>query len=103
MADVLMDAGFEVREAAHAREALDIIAANASEVSLVFTDIHMPGKMDGVALVHELHKSWPGIGLLVTSGRARLDSSELPPGCHFVPKPYDLQTTVDRVRALAAR
>ena len=98
-----MDAGFEVREAAHAGEALEIIAASASEVSLVFTDIHMPGKMDGVALVHELHKSWPEIGLLVTSGRARLEATDLPPGCHFVAKPYDLQATVDRVRALAAR
>ena len=103
MADVLMDAGFEVREAAHADEALDIISANASEVSLVFTDIHMPGKMDGVALVHELYRNWPGIGLLITSGRARLDAAELPPGCHFLPKPYDLQATVEQVRALATR
>ncbi len=103
MADVLADAGFDVREAAHAGEALAIVEANASEVSLVFTDIHMPGKMDGVALVHELYQNWPDIGLLVASGRARLDSIDLPPGCHFLAKPYDLQETVDRVRELATR
>ncbi len=103
MADVLSDAGFDVREASHAGEALDIMSNHADDVSLLFTDVHMPGTMDGVALVHHVHQHWPDIRLLVASGKARLDTRDLPPGCHFLPKPYDLEDTIDRVRAMAAR
>ena len=103
MADVLADAGFEVREANHAEEALAIVQAGPADVSLLFTDIHMPGTMDGLALVHHVHEHWPNIRLLVASGKARLGATDLPPGCHFLPKPYDLQSTVDRVRQMAVR
>ncbi len=103
MADVLTDAGFEVREAAHAGEALAIVQAGPAAVSLLFTDIHMPGTMDGLALVHHVHAHWPDIRLLVASGKARLGQADLPPGCHFLPKPYDLQSTVDRVREMTVR
>ena len=103
MADVLADAGFNVLEAAHADEAIALVMAHAADVKLVFTDVHMPGKMDGLGLVHHVYKNWPDIGLLVASGRARLDTDDLPPGCHFLPKPYDLHATVDRVRQLAGR
>ncbi|WP_158743674.1 response regulator [Acidisphaera sp. L21] len=101
MADVLSDAGFDVREAADAHEALVILQAHQGEVSLLFTDIHMPGTMDGLALVHHVHENWPWIRLLIASGKARLEPSDLPPGAHFVPKPYDLKDTVDRVRRMA--
>ncbi len=103
MADVLADAGFDVREAAHADEALAIMRAEAAQVSLLFTDIHMPGSMDGVALVHHVHRNWPDIRLLIASGKARPEATELPPGCHFLPKPYDLESTVQRVRQMAGR
>ena len=103
MADVLTDAGFDVWEAEHADEALAIVKARASDVSLLFTDIHMPGSMDGLALVHHIHQNWPDIRLLIASGKARLDAGDLPPGCHFLPKPYDLASTVDRVRQMAVR
>ena len=63
----------------------------------------MPGTMDGLALVHHVHEHWPNIRLLVASGKARLGATDLPPGCHFLPKPYDLQSTVDRVRQMAVR
>ena len=103
MADVLTDAGFEVREAAHADEALAIVQATPSDVSLLFTDIHMPGSMDGLALVHHVYENWPDIRLLIASGKARLKEADLPPGCHFLPKPYGLLSTVDRVRQMAVR
>jgi CheY-like chemotaxis protein len=101
MADVLSDAGFDVREAADADEALTILQAHPDEVSLLFTDIHMPGPMDGLALIQHVHANWPAIRLLIASGKARLEAQDLPPGAHFVPKPYDLQDTVDRVRQMA--
>ena len=101
MADVLMDAGFDVREAGHAAEALDIMQDHASDISLLFTDIHMPGPMDGLALVHHVHLHWPQTRLLVASGKARFEKGDLPPGCHFLAKPYDLDETVDHVRRMA--
>ncbi len=101
MADLLSDAGFDVREAGHADEALAIVEAQHANVRLLFTDIHMPGTMDGLALVHHVHQNWPNIKLLIASGKARIESDDLPPGCHFLPKPYDLQETLDRVRTMA--
>ncbi len=103
MTDVLSDAGFDVREAGQAQEALAIMEAQAADVSVLFTDIHMPGTMDGVALVHYVYDHWPNIRLLIASGRARVSADDLPPGCRFLAKPYDLQHTLDHVRDMARR
>ena len=103
MAEVLAEAGFEVWEATHALEALALMEAHWFKVSLLFTDIHMPGQMDGIALVQHVSRNWPNVPLLLSSGKARLAAADLPPKCHFVPKPYDVQQTVERVRVLAAR
>ena len=102
MVDVLTEAGFDVLEAEHADEALAIMQAEAYRVSVLFTDIHMPGRMDGIGLVHHVHQHWPEVRLLIASGKARLGGSDLPPGCNFLPKPYNLHDTVQRVRQLAA-
>lgn len=85
--DILEEAGFIVIEVAAAAEALDALRTNP-EIVLLFTDIHMPGEIDGLELARRAAADWPHVRLALTSGRARLRDGELPEGALFVPKPY---------------
>jgi CheY-like chemotaxis protein len=82
------DAGFEVLWAATADEALSILEARA-DVRLVFTDVQMPGSMDGLRLAHAVRDRWPPVELIVTSGRRPIGASDLPDRGRFIAKPYD--------------
>ncbi len=63
----LEDEGFEVIETEHAEAALGVLQNHAARVNVLFTDIQMPGTMDGLALAHHTAKNWPKIALLLTS------------------------------------
>ena len=98
---VLEDAGFVVLEAEDAASALAIIERHP-EVRVLFTDIHMPGGMDGFALAQEVHRRWPNVRLLLTSGRAAPAESEVPDHGVFLPKPYSHDQVMRTVRHMAA-
>ena len=85
---VIEDAGFEVIEAANADEAIRILE-NRSDIRVVFTDIHMPGSMDGLKLAHAVRDRWPPIKIIVTSGHDQVTEQDLPEGGCFFAKPYD--------------
>jgi CheY-like chemotaxis protein len=80
-------AGFDVIEAADADEAITILELR-SDIRLIFTDIHMPGSMDGTKLAHFVKNRWPPIKIIATSGHAKITISDLPEGSRFLPKPY---------------
>ena len=84
---VLEDAGFEVIPAANADEAIAILSAR-SDIHLVFTDIQMPGSLDGLKLAKFVRDRWPPIKIVATSGHARATDKDLPAGSVFLPKPY---------------
>ena len=86
--ELLLEAGFEVLEAESADEAILILEARP-EIHLVFTDVQMPGTMDGVKLAHYIRNRWPPVKLIVASGKAMLAESQLPAGARFFAKPYD--------------
>jgi CheY-like chemotaxis protein len=98
--DMLTDEGFEVIEAGHAEEALAILELQAADIHILFTDIHMPGPMDGLELAYHARSHWPWIALLLASGKAR--PAEMPAGSRFLSKPYDLYHVVRCVRELTA-
>ena len=100
--DALEDEGFGVMEAEHADAALDILQAHAARIHVLFTDIHMPGAMDGLALAHHTSKHWPNIALLITSARPRPHPSNLPAKSRFVAKPYRHDHVIRHIRELAA-
>jgi two-component system, response regulator PdtaR len=96
-ADMIRDLGFEVIEAASADQAISILES-ISNVTVLFTDVQMPGSMDGLRLLAVVRKRWPPVALLVTSGRSRPNGADLPDNAHFLPKPYmlrDLKTHLD--------
>jgi CheY-like chemotaxis protein len=80
-------AGFDVLEAGDADEAIAILTAR-NDVSLIFTDVHMPGSMDGLKLTHFVRDRWPPVKIVATSARVRITASDLPEGGRFLPKPY---------------
>ena len=87
LVDYLQGQGFRTYEADHAIEAISVLEAH-EDIRVVFTDIQMPGDMDGVALAHYVRKRWPPTILVVCSGNRRPDESMLPIRCSFIPKPF---------------
>jgi len=68
-AEVIQSAGFDVLEARSADEAISILEQR-NDIRLIFTDINMPGSMDGVKLAHFVKNRWPPIKIIATSGHA---------------------------------
>jgi CheY-like chemotaxis protein len=91
------DAGFEVIEAANADEAIRILESRR-DIRVVFTDVQMPGSMDGVKLAHAVRNRWPPIKIIVTSGHEFPTEQELPKGVRFFAKPYSPFQIRDAVR-----
>jgi DNA-binding NtrC family response regulator len=100
-ADMIASAGYHVIEAENADEAIAILE-NAGDVHLVFSDVDMPGSLDGRELLELVHRRWPDIRLLLTSGHHRVDAAAMPDHGLFVPKPYSQSAIVDRIRAMLA-
>lgn len=86
--DFSEDAGFDVLEAANADEAIAILEKR-DDIRLVFTDIDMPGSMDGLKLAQFVRGRWPPIRLIVTSGHVKITAGDIPEGALFFAKPYD--------------
>jgi CheY-like chemotaxis protein len=87
VAEQLREAGYEVLEASNADEAIDILNVTPS-IRLLFTDIDMPGTMDGLRLAAAVRDRWPPVKIIVTSGHRMVDITEIPDGSMFFSKPY---------------
>lgn len=86
--EALEEKGFAVFSAATAKEAIRILDEQPS-ISILFTDIDMPGDMDGLALAAAVSDRWPPVRIIVTSGMRKVGAGSLPPRSRFIPKPYD--------------
>ena len=95
--DELDEAGFQVLEATNADEALRVLEARSDEVQVLFTDVDMPGSMNGMALAEQVYQRWPHVLLLISSGYARPHPDEIPDHGQFVPKPYRGATLVRHI------
>ena len=96
---IVEDAGFDVVDAVNAAEAIEILE-NRTDIRIVFTDIQMPGGMDGLRLAHLVRNRWPPIKIIATSGRFRLRDDEIPEGGRFLPKPYAVCDLTGTLREL---
>ncbi len=102
VAEVLSEAGFKVLEAAHAGEALAILNAGIA-VEILYADVDMPPGINGYDLARRVREGWPGIEILITSGRAWPGPGDLPAGAAFLAKPVPNEAIVSHVQAAAAR
>src|SRR3954463_13527800 len=80
--DIVEDAGFTPVEAINADEAIAILESR-SDIDLLFTDIQMPGSMDGLKLAHAVHDRWPSIKIILVSGQIKPSDSEKPADARF--------------------
>ncbi|HEV7880729.1 response regulator [Bradyrhizobium sp.] len=85
--EMIKAAGFDAIEAANADEAIEILE-NRRDITVVFTDIQMPGSMDGLKLAQAVKGRWPPIKIVATSGHVNVNEVDLPDGGRFLPKPY---------------
>jgi two-component system, response regulator PdtaR len=91
--------GFDVIEATGADDAI-LILEQRSDIRLIFTDIDMPGSMDGLKLAHFVKGRWPPIKIIATSGHAKIAESDLPEGSRFLAKPYAAATVTGAIHQL---
>jgi CheY-like chemotaxis protein len=101
IADDLKEAGFDVLEASNADEAIRILTAHP-EIELLFTDVDMPGSMDGLKLSAMVRNRWPPVRIIVTSGKQQPDQTTLPSGGLFIPKPYMSRQIAAAMREMLA-
>jgi CheY-like chemotaxis protein len=101
IADFLDEAGFKVLEAANADEAVTILTARP-DVQAVITDIEMPkGSMNGLELTRVIQERWPGVGVVISSGRERPGPDDLSEKVAFLAKPYLPDTAISVIRQMA--
>ncbi len=101
MVDELEDAGFTVFEASNAEQAIEMLIAN-SAIEVMFTDIDMPGGIDGLKLAASVRDRWPPIKIIVTSGHRQINVQALPVEARFVIKPYDPMAIIRSIREMTA-
>jgi len=94
-------AGFDAIGAENADAAIAILEAR-SDIRLVFTDVEMPGSIDGLKLAHFIRDRWPPVHLIVVSGREPLHENQLPAGSRFFSKPYSDNIIVEEMTRLLA-
>lgn len=99
--DMVEDAGFDAVGAANSTEAIAILEVRA-DICLVFTDIDMPGGIDGVRLAALVRDRWPPIEIIVISGHRSVTPDMLPEAALFFSKPYDERAVVQEILRLAA-
>ena len=97
--EMIEAAGYDVVEAANADKAIVILEARR-DIHVVFTDIQMPGSMDGLKLARFVRGRWPPIKIIATSGALALGDGDLPEGGIFLPKPYTAERITDTLRRL---
>jgi CheY-like chemotaxis protein len=102
VADQLREEGFTVYEAGNADIAIEMLSQHA-DIRLIFTDIDMPGSMDGLKLAAAVRDRWPPVKIIVTSGRYRIDTPLLPDGSAFFTKPYSHVDIVRSMRQMLAQ
>ena len=100
-ADALNDAGFDVIEAKSADDAMKILEADAVNLNVLFTDVHMPGLMSGLALAQHASQHWPWISIIIASGLARPRCKDLPASSRFFAKPYSLEQVMNHIKQVA--
>jgi CheY-like chemotaxis protein len=98
LADRLAGMGLIVLTACDADEAIRLLDIHR-EITLLLTDVMMPGSLDGVRLAHHVRGRWPPVRIIVVSGLINIELADLPDDSIFLPKPYGPEALVEALRA----
>jgi two-component sensor histidine kinase/DNA-binding NarL/FixJ family response regulator len=97
--DIVEDAGFTAVQAVNADEALAILESR-SDISLLFSDIQMPGSMDGLKLAHAVHHRWPSIRIILVSGQVKVSDADKPADSRFFGKPLEVKQMIAELQGM---
>ena len=97
--DMVEDAGFTSIEAVDADQAVAILESR-SDIALLFTDIQMPGSMDGLRLAHAVHERWPPIKIILVSGQLELANIDIPANSRFFGKPLEAKNMIAEMQEM---
>ena len=100
--DIVDDAGFTSVEAVDADEAVAILESR-SDIALLFTDIQMPGSMDGLKLAHAVHERWPPVKIILVSGQLKLANIDIPANSRFFGKPLESGAMIAEIQNMIGR
>jgi CheY-like chemotaxis protein len=95
------DAGLSGYAAAHSAKALTILTSH-SDIGIMFTNIAMPGSIDGLELAQIVYRRWPHISIIVASGASNVAANRLPTGSTFIAKPYLPETVITFLKDAAS-
>jgi two-component sensor histidine kinase/DNA-binding response OmpR family regulator len=95
--DIVEDAGYRPVEATNADDALAILESR-SDIELLFTDIQMPGSIDGLKLANAVHERWPLIKIILVSGQLKLTDQDKPVDSRFFGKPLDVKQMITEMQ-----
>ena len=99
--DMVEDAGYEPLIARNADEAI-IVLERRKDIAVIFTDIDMPGSMDGMKLASAVRNRWPPIEIIITSGHRIVACNDMPERGIFLRKPYSSERIATTLNGFAA-
>ncbi|MBP0617782.1 response regulator [Jiella mangrovi] len=100
--DLCEEAGFSTYEAKNADQAIRLLERHP-EIRVLFTDVEMPGTMDGLKLAHAVRDRWPPVTIMVTSGRIKVGKDDMPENGLFFAKPYPPRGIIQALQSVAAQ
>jgi CheY-like chemotaxis protein len=96
--EILQEAGFRCHDSDTGAEAIKLLETHAEDVILVFSDVEMPGDVDGFALARHECEHWPWIEIVIASGRIKPQSGDMPDKATFIRKPFNARLVHDHLR-----
>ncbi|WP_231370357.1 response regulator [Sphingomonas phyllosphaerae] len=98
LGDILTNAGFRCYEADHGEAAKAMLPSHAENITLLFSDVEMPGDTDGFALARHVAEVYPWIEIVIASGQVKPTAGDMPENATFLSKPFSAQMVLDHLR-----
>ncbi|MBB4619189.1 hypothetical protein WR25_26017 [Diploscapter pachys] len=95
---ILEDAGYRCHEADDGDGAIDLLGQKAEQIMLLFSDVEMPGSLDGFELARKVFATWPWIDIVIASGRITPEPGDMPENATFISKPFTARLVHDHLR-----
>lgn len=90
--NILEDAGFRIYQAYDGDEAIVLMEEHWESIVLLFSDVDMPGSINGFGLARHVDKHWPNIEIVIASGRVNPERGDMPDRATFITKPFNHRT-----------
>lgn len=100
--DLVEEAGFKAYAASNAEEAIRLLERH-SDIRVLFTDVDMPGSMDGLKLARAVRDRWPPVSIFIASGHVKVAKEDLPENGLFFAKPYPPASIVRALKDVSAK